>query len=57
MIDKNDLLHVQSKIFGYSSFDNIKAKAADINKDDKVDKTDLLYLQSHIFVYSTIKQG
>ena len=57
IIDKNDLLYVQSKIFGYSNFDSIKSKAADINKDDKVDKTDLLYLQSHVFGYSTIKQG
>ena len=57
VIDRNDLLHVQSRVFGFSNFDSIKDKAADINKDGKVDKSDLLYVQSHVFGYSTIKQG
>ncbi len=57
VIDKKDLLYIQSKAFGYISFDNVKNMAGDINKDGKVDKTDLLYIQSHVFGYSKIKQG
>ena len=57
MIDKNDLLHMQSQVFGYASFDTVKKAAADINKDGKIDKNDLLQMQSHVFGYSTIKQG
>ena len=57
VIDRNDLLHVQSRVFGFSNFDSVKDKAADINKDGKVDKSDLLYVQSHVFGYSSIKQG
>ena len=57
LIDKSDLLYVQSRVFGYTSFDSVKNKAADINHDDKVDKSDLLYLQSHVFGYSKIQQG
>lgn len=56
LIDKNDLLYVQSAAFGYVTLDSIKAYAADINKDGKVDKNDLLYVQSHVFGYSTISQ-
>ena len=57
MIDRNDLLFIQSRVFGFTSFDSVKEMAADINKDGKVDKNDLLYVQSHVFGYSTIKQG
>ena len=57
LIDKNDLLYVQSKAFGYTTFDSLKTVAADINKDGKVDKNDLLYVQSHVFGYSKINQG
>lgn len=57
LIDKNDLLYVQSKAFGYTTLDTIKTVAADINKDGKVDKNDLLYVQSHVFGYSKISQG
>ena len=57
MIDKNDLLYVQSKAFGYTTFDTLKTVSADINKDGKVDKNDLLYVQSHVFGYSKINQG
>ena len=57
LIDKTDLLYVQSRVFGYTSFDATKNKAADINKDGKVDKSDLLYVQSHVFGYSKINQG
>lgn len=56
-IDKKDLLAVQSKVFGYTSFDNLKNSSADINKDGTVDKKDLLAVQSHVFGYSQIKQG
>lgn len=56
-IDKKDLLAVQSKVFGYANFTEIKNKASDINKDGIVDKKDLLAIQSHVFGYSTIKQG
>ncbi len=57
MIDKNDLLYMQSQVFGLSSFDSVKQKASDINRDGKVDKNDLLYIQSHVFGFSQIKQG
>ena len=57
VIDKNDLLYVQSKVFGYTSLDTIKTAASDINKDGTVDKNDLLYIQSHVFGYSNINQG
>jgi hypothetical protein len=57
LIDKNDLLYIQSKAFGYTSFDSLKTVAGDINKDGKVDKNDLLYVQSHVFGYSKISQG
>ena len=56
LIDKSDLLYVQSRVFGFTNFDAVKEKAADINKDGKVDKNDLLYLQSHVFGYTSIKQ-
>ena len=55
-IDKKDLLSVQSKVFGYANFDDLKTSAADINKDGTVDKKDLLAVQSHVFGYSQIKQ-
>ena len=57
VIDKNDLLYVQSKVFGYTSLDTVKTAASDINKDGTVDKNDLLYIQSHVFGYSNINQG
>ena len=57
VIDKGDLLYIQSQVFGYTSFDDVKSKAGDINKDGKVDKSDLLYVQSHVFGYTSIKQG
>ncbi len=57
LIDKNDLLYVQSYVFGYTSFDSLKLYASDINKDGKVDRNDLLYVQSHVFGYSKINQG
>lgn len=56
-ISKKDLLAVQSKVFGYANFTEIKNQASDINKDGVVDKKDLLAVQSHVFGYSTIKQG
>lgn len=56
LIDKNDLLYVQSAAFGYVTLDSVKSYAADINKDGKVDKNDLLYVQSHVFGYSKISQ-
>jgi len=56
-IDKNDLLYVQSAVFGYVNLNSLKTSASDINKDGKVDKNDLLYVQSHVFGYSTINQG
>ena len=56
-ISKKDLLAVQSKVFGYSNFDDLKSASADVNKDDIVDKKDLLTVQSHVFGYSQIKQG
>lgn len=56
-IDKRDLLAVQSKVFGYTSFDDLKNSSADINKDGVVDKKDLLAVQSHVFGYSQIKQS
>ena len=57
LVDKNDLLYVQSATFGYVKLDSVKTTASDINKDGKVDKNDLLYVQSHVFGYSEIKQG
>lgn len=57
LIDKSDLLYVQSSVFGYTTFDTIKTYAADINKDGTVDKNDLLYVQSHVLGYSEIKQS
>lgn len=56
-ISKKDLLAVQSKVFGYTNFDDLKTVSGDINKDGTVDKKDLLAVQSHVFGYSQIKQG
>ena len=56
LIDKNDLLYVQSATFGYVNLNGVKSAAGDINKDGKVDKNDLLYVQSHVFGYSKISQ-
>lgn len=56
-IDKKDLLAVQSNVFGYSNFDDLRTFSSDINKDGIVDKKDLLAVQSHVFGYSEIKQS
>ena len=57
LINKDDLLYVQSAAFGYVTLDAVKAYAADINKDGKVDRDDLLYVQSAAFGYTKIKQS
>lgn len=57
VIDKVDLLNIQSKVFGYSKFDVLKTEVADIDRNGTVDKKDLLAVQSHVFGYSQIKQS
>lgn len=57
MIDKKDLLNVQSSVFGYSTLSDVKGVSADVNKDGKIDKKDLLSVQSQVFGYSKIDQG
>lgn len=57
LIDKKDLLSVQSQVFGYSNFSGVKKDSSDVDKNGVVDKKDLLMIQSHVFGYSKINQG
>lgn len=57
LIDKKDLLTVQSHVFGFIKLNEVEQKAVDINKDGVVDKKDLLAVQSHVFGFYEIKQG